>query len=184
MVPIDPITREVIQNRLITIVREMSLTLQRAAYSPIIAEVKDYSSVLLRPNGDLVAEHTKQNLCNAATRIGWQAPDDRAAVEIAFLTVLTRRPSPEVAAHFEARLGGVDRIGPGLGGDREAVATQRLGQALQQRRPGVAIAMLVAGGDQDQDVGHRDTHVLRRAPQLRCRDGRDKARVALRAHFL
>jgi hypothetical protein len=62
--------------------------------------------VLLVMNGDLVVEHTRQNLFNAATRIGWQAPDDRAAVEIAFLTVLTRRPSPEVAAHFEARLAG------------------------------------------------------------------------------
>lgn len=53
---IDPITREVIQNRLIMIAREMSLTLQRAAYSPIIHEVKDFSSVLLRPTADLVAE--------------------------------------------------------------------------------------------------------------------------------
>lgn len=56
MPPVDPITREVVQNRLITVVREMSLTVQRAAYSPIIHEVKDYSSVLLRPNSDLVAE--------------------------------------------------------------------------------------------------------------------------------
>jgi N-methylhydantoinase B len=55
-VDIDPITREVVQNRLISIVREMSVTLQRAAYSPIIYEVKDFSSVLLRPNGELVAQ--------------------------------------------------------------------------------------------------------------------------------
>ena len=53
---VNPITREVVQNRLITVVREMSLILQRAAYSPIIHEVKDFSSVLLLPNGDLVAE--------------------------------------------------------------------------------------------------------------------------------
>lgn len=53
---VDPITREVVQNRLITVVREMSLTMQRAAYSPIIHEVKDFSSVLLRPDGALVAE--------------------------------------------------------------------------------------------------------------------------------
>jgi N-methylhydantoinase B len=52
----DPITREVVQNRLISIVREMSTTLQRAAYSPIIFEVKDFSSVLLRPNAELVAQ--------------------------------------------------------------------------------------------------------------------------------
>jgi N-methylhydantoinase B len=53
---IDPIIREVVQNRLTAIVREMSITLQRASYSPIIYEVKDFSSVLLRPNGDLVAQ--------------------------------------------------------------------------------------------------------------------------------
>ncbi len=53
---VDPITREVIQNRLVSIVREMSLSLQRAAYSPIIAEVKDFSSVLLRPDAAVVAQ--------------------------------------------------------------------------------------------------------------------------------
>ncbi len=53
---IDPITREVVQNRLTAIVREMSITLQRASYSPIIYEVKDFSSVLLRPSGELVAQ--------------------------------------------------------------------------------------------------------------------------------
>ncbi len=53
---VDPVTREVIQNRLSSIVREMSHTLARAAYSPIIYEVKDFSNVLLRPNADLVAQ--------------------------------------------------------------------------------------------------------------------------------
>jgi N-methylhydantoinase B len=55
-IAVDPITREVIQNRLVAIVREMSVALQRAAYSPIIYEVKDFSSVLLRPNADVVAQ--------------------------------------------------------------------------------------------------------------------------------
>ncbi len=62
--------------------------------------------VLLVMNGDLVLEHTRQQFFNAATRIGGQAPNDRAAVEVAFLTVLTRRPDAEVSAHFEARLQG------------------------------------------------------------------------------
>jgi N-methylhydantoinase B len=53
---VDPITREVVQNRLISIVREMSHSLSRAAYSPIIYEVKDFSNVLLRPTGELVAQ--------------------------------------------------------------------------------------------------------------------------------
>jgi N-methylhydantoinase B len=55
-VSVDPITREVIQNRLTSIVREMSHSLARAAYSPIIYEVKDFSNVLLRANADLVAQ--------------------------------------------------------------------------------------------------------------------------------
>jgi N-methylhydantoinase B len=55
-IAVDPVTREVIQNRLIAIVREMSTTLQRAAYSPIIYEVKDFSSVLLRPDAAVVAQ--------------------------------------------------------------------------------------------------------------------------------
>ena len=53
---VDAVTREVIQNRLVSIVREMSHALARAAYSPIIYEVKDFSNVLLRPTGELVAQ--------------------------------------------------------------------------------------------------------------------------------
>jgi N-methylhydantoinase B len=55
-IAVDPVTREVIHNRLVSIVREMSVTLQRAAYSPIIYEVKDFSSVLLRPDASVVAQ--------------------------------------------------------------------------------------------------------------------------------
>jgi N-methylhydantoinase B len=53
---VDPITREVIHHRLVGVVREMSVALQRAAYSPIIAEVKDFSSVLLRPDAAVIAQ--------------------------------------------------------------------------------------------------------------------------------
>ena len=53
---VDPITREVVQNRLVSVVREMSHALARAAYSPIIYEVRDFSNVLVRPNGALVAQ--------------------------------------------------------------------------------------------------------------------------------
>jgi N-methylhydantoinase B len=55
-VEVDPVTREVVQNRLVSIVREMSVSLQRAAYSPIIYEVKDFSSVLLRSDASVVAQ--------------------------------------------------------------------------------------------------------------------------------
>lgn len=61
---------------------------------------------LLMMNGELVQEKTKDSLFNAAKRIGSLAPTDRAAVEVAYLTVLTRRPTLEESAHFDARLAG------------------------------------------------------------------------------
>jgi hypothetical protein len=59
---------------------------------------------LLMMNGSLVAEKIKDSLFNASTRIGWMAPDDTHAVEVAYLAVLTRRPTPEENAHFESFL--------------------------------------------------------------------------------
>lgn len=61
---------------------------------------------LLLMNGDLVHEKTKDDLANAASRISMLAPTDRSAVETAYLAVLTRRPTPEEAAHFEGKLAG------------------------------------------------------------------------------
>jgi hypothetical protein len=61
---------------------------------------------LLLMNGELVHERTREELANAATRIAWLAGDDRTAVETAYLAVLTRRPTPEEAEHFEKRLAG------------------------------------------------------------------------------
>ena len=45
---------------------------------------------------------------NATTRIAVLAGDDRHAVETAYLTVLTRRPTPEEARHFESTLRDAD----------------------------------------------------------------------------
>jgi hypothetical protein len=59
---------------------------------------------LLLMNGDLVREKIKDDLFNAATRIAVLSPDDRKAVEAAYLTVLTRRPTAEESAYFEDRL--------------------------------------------------------------------------------
>lgn len=59
---------------------------------------------LLLLNGDLVRDKTKGELWNAATRIAMLAPDDPTAVEVAYLTVLTRLPSPEERTHFSARI--------------------------------------------------------------------------------
>src|SRR5581483_11050366 len=61
---------------------------------------------LLLMNGELVHDRTRETPFNAATRIGWLAPDDATAVRTAYLAVLTRVPTPEEAAHFEARLAG------------------------------------------------------------------------------
>jgi hypothetical protein len=59
---------------------------------------------LLLMNGVIVNNNTKPSPFNAAQRIAMQAPTDRAAVELAYLTILTRRPTPEESAHFTAKL--------------------------------------------------------------------------------
>ncbi|HWE39699.1 MAG TPA: DUF1549 domain-containing protein [Isosphaeraceae bacterium] len=61
---------------------------------------------LLLMNGTLVREKTKDDLANATTRIAILAPDDAKAVEVAYLTVLTRRPTPAESAHFVSKLDG------------------------------------------------------------------------------
>jgi N-methylhydantoinase B len=53
---IDPITLEVIRAGLISIVREMSVTLTRTAYSTIIRDVHDFSCVLFDSEGRLIAQ--------------------------------------------------------------------------------------------------------------------------------
>jgi hypothetical protein len=64
------------------------------------------SQTLLVMNGDLVKERTRDAPFNASTRIGWQASDDPTAIETAFLTVFTRRPTGEEASYFEERVHG------------------------------------------------------------------------------
>lgn len=59
---------------------------------------------LLLMNGQLVFEKTKDDFANAVTRIAQQAPNDRSAIEVAYLSVLTRRPTPEEADYFARRL--------------------------------------------------------------------------------
>jgi hypothetical protein len=61
---------------------------------------------LLMMNGDLVFAKTREELGNASGRFATLAPDDRKAVEAAYLATLTRRPNAEEAAHFEARIKG------------------------------------------------------------------------------
>jgi len=56
---------------------------------------------LLMMNGSLVNEKIKDSPFNASTQISWMAADDARAVEAAYLSVLTRRPTPEEAEHFQ-----------------------------------------------------------------------------------
>jgi hypothetical protein len=61
---------------------------------------------LLMMNGDLVDGKAREELLNASTQIALFAPDDGAAVETAYLGVLTRRPTPPEREHFVSGLAG------------------------------------------------------------------------------
>ena len=56
MIELDPITVEVVTERLIAIVREMRATMIRTAYSVTIFEMKDFSCALFDATGRLVAQ--------------------------------------------------------------------------------------------------------------------------------
>jgi hypothetical protein len=62
---------------------------------------------LLMMNGNLVNEKARPELMHASAQVAMMAPSDRAAVEAAYLTVLTRRPTPSELAAFSARLADV-----------------------------------------------------------------------------
>ncbi len=57
-------------------------------------------------NGRLLAEQTRANpgLINASAAIAVMSADDKTAIESVFLTVLTRRPSPNETERFSQRL--------------------------------------------------------------------------------
>jgi len=61
---------------------------------------------LLLMNGEIVREKIKDGYFSATTRIAELAPGDRQAVETAYLTVFTRRPTPEESSYFVAKLAG------------------------------------------------------------------------------
>jgi hypothetical protein len=61
---------------------------------------------LVMMNGEIVREKIKDGFFTSAGRVAELAPDDRKAVEAAFLTVLTRRPTADEESHFIARLAG------------------------------------------------------------------------------
>jgi hypothetical protein len=60
---------------------------------------------LMMMNGEIVKERTQQNIVlNASTRIALLTPDNKTAVETAFLAALTRRPTESELQHFASRL--------------------------------------------------------------------------------
>lgn len=56
---------------------------------------------LLMMNGNLVTDKTRAEILHASNLIGTMAPTDRAAVETAFLAVLTRRPSQQATIKID-----------------------------------------------------------------------------------
>jgi hypothetical protein len=61
---------------------------------------------LLMMNGDLVDGKAREELLNASTHIAEFAADDHAAVQTAYLMVLTRRPTQKESDYFANKLAG------------------------------------------------------------------------------
>lgn len=54
--PVDPITREIIQNALASAADEMALALYRTAYSTIVRDCLDYSTSLCNAEGEMISQ--------------------------------------------------------------------------------------------------------------------------------
>ena len=59
---------------------------------------------LLRMNGKMSRERVAATPLNATGRLAWMAPNDPKAVEVAYLAVLSRRPTADEASYFEVVL--------------------------------------------------------------------------------
>src|SRR5919109_308680 len=53
---VDPLTFELLKNGLSVLCDEMALTMARAAYSLIVRESLDYTTALLTPDGEVMAQ--------------------------------------------------------------------------------------------------------------------------------
>ncbi|MBI3977370.1 MAG: hydantoinase B/oxoprolinase family protein [Chloroflexi bacterium] len=53
---VDPVTFELIKNGLTLLCDEMALTMARAAYSPVVREQLDFTTALLTPEGEVMAQ--------------------------------------------------------------------------------------------------------------------------------
>jgi len=60
---------------------------------------------LLLMNGNMVTDNVKNNpFVAASTRIGMLSPDNKTAIETAYLAIFTRKPSDDESSHFEGLL--------------------------------------------------------------------------------
>ena len=59
---------------------------------------------LLLMNGDLVVERIKEDLFSATSQVASLSSDAKSAVEAVYLSVLTRRPTPEERDYFVAKI--------------------------------------------------------------------------------
>jgi N-methylhydantoinase B len=59
---VDPVTLEVIRNRLDAIAEEMQETMLKCAFSIILKEGADASSAIFLPSGQVIAQSTSQPL--------------------------------------------------------------------------------------------------------------------------
>jgi N-methylhydantoinase B len=71
MTAVDPITLEVLREALVSIVREMRVTLVRTAYSSILYEGEDFSCVLMDGNAQIVAMSKGQDHPLHIVPIAW-----------------------------------------------------------------------------------------------------------------
>ena len=84
----NPITFELIKNGMGVLCEEMALTMARAAYSPIVREMLDFTTALLTPDGEVMSQ------AKAAPAKPWRA-SDRAFYRVVFPQMANWLPSGE-----------------------------------------------------------------------------------------
>ena len=159
---LDPVTLEILRNRLEGIAEEMGQVLIRGAYSPNIKERQDCSTALFDAAGRMIAqaEHIPVHLgampeAVAAVRERDPAPDEAYILNDPFAggthlpdvtVVSTIAPAGEIVGYAVTRAHHAD-VGGGTPGSMPAGATEIYREGL--RIPGVRI---VADGEIDEDI--------------------------------
>ena len=159
---LDPVTLEILRNRLVGIAEEMGQVLIRGAYSPNIKERQDCSTALFDAGGRMIAqaEHIPVHLgampeAVAAVRERDPDPGDAYLLNDPFAggthlpdvtVVSTIAPNNAIVGYAVTRAHHAD-VGGGTPGSMPAGATEIHQEGL--RIPGIRI---VAGGDLDEEL--------------------------------